>query len=144
MVPFYVLVAAFLMFKAIGLIGVPYFEGWHTSLQGAVALMLLLTASAHWGPRRNDLISMVPPAFPRPDWIVTATGLFEIAGAIGIMFQPTSKVASLGLAVLLLVMFPANIRAAREKLTIGGRPVPKLIPRTILQIVFLTAVLLAG
>ncbi|MBS4189541.1 DoxX family protein [Bacillus sp. FJAT-49705] len=144
MVPFYVLVAAFLLFKAIGLIGVSYFEGWHTSLQGAVAVMLLLTASAHWGTRRPDLIRMVPPAFPRPDWIVTATGLLEIAGAVGILFQDTSKAASLGLAVLLLAMFPANLRAARENLTIGGRPVPKLIPRTVLQIVFLTAVLLAG
>ncbi|MEK5391371.1 DoxX family protein [Margalitia sp. FSL K6-0131] len=144
MVPFYVLVAAFLLFKAIGLIGVPYFEGWHTPLQGAIAVLLLLTASAHWGKRRPDLIRMVPPAFPRPDWIVTATGLLEIAGAVGILFPATSKAASLGLAALLLAMFPANLRAAREKLTIGGRPVPKLIPRTVLQIVFLTAVLLAG
>jgi len=144
MVPFYVLVAAFLLFKAIGLIGIPYFEGWHTSLQGAVAVMLLLTASAHWGTRRPDLIRMVPPAFPRPDWIVTATGMLEIVGAVGILFQATSKMASLGLAVLLLAMFPANWRAARKNLTIGGRPVPKLIPRTVLQIVFLTAVLLAG
>ncbi|MBS4203421.1 DoxX family protein [Lederbergia citrea] len=144
MVPFYVLVAAFLLFKAIGLIGVSYFEGWHTSLQVAVTVMLLITASAHWGTRRPDLIRMVPPAFPRPDWIVTATGVLEIVGAVGILFQATSKAASLGLAVLLLAMFPANLRAAREKLTIGGRPVPKLIPRTVLQIVFLTAVLLAG
>ncbi|RDU38081.1 hypothetical protein DRW41_00450 [Neobacillus piezotolerans] len=144
MVPFYVLIAAFLLFKAIGLIGVSYFEGWHTSLQWAVAAMLLLTASAHWGTRRPDLIRMVPPAFPRPDWIVTATGLLEIVGAIGILFQATSKTASFGLALLLLAMFPANLRAAREKLTIGERPVPKLIPRTVLQIVFLTAVLLAG
>jgi len=120
MVPFYVLVAAFLLFKAIGLIGIPYFEGWHTSLQGAVAVMLLLTASAHWGTRRPDLIRMVPPAFPRPDWIVTATGMLEIVGAVGILFQATSKMASLGLAVLLLAMFPANWRAARKKLTIGG------------------------
>lgn len=144
MIPFYVLVAAFLLFKAISLIGVPYFEGWHTSLQGAVAVMLLLTASAHWGTKRPDLIRMVPLVFPRPDWIVTATGLLEIAGAIGILFPATSKAASLGLAVLLLAMFPANLRAAREKLTIGGRPVPKLIPRTVLQIVFLMAVLFAG
>lgn len=144
MIPFYVLVAAFLLFKAMGLIGVLYFEGWHASLQGAVAFMLLVTASAHWGTKRPDLIRMVPPVFPRPDWIVTATGLLEIAGAIGILFPATSKVASLGLAVLLLAMFPANFRAARDKLTIGGRPVPKLIPRTVLQIIFLTAVLLAG
>lgn len=144
MIPFYMLVAAFLLFKALGLFGVSYFEGWHTSLQGAVAAMLLLTASAHWGKRRPDLIRMVPPVFPRPDWIVTATGLLEIAGAIGILFPATSKAASLGLAMLLLAMFPANLRAAKEKLTIGGRPVPKLIPRTVLQIVFLAAVLLAG
>ncbi|WP_242772328.1 DoxX family protein [Brevibacillus parabrevis] len=144
MVPFYVLVGAFLLFKILGLIGLSYFEGWHSSLQGAVAVMLLLTASAHWGAKRPDLIRMVPPIFPKPGWIVTATGLLEIAGAIGILFPATSKAASIGLAVLLVAMFPANVRAARESLTIGGRPVPKLLLRTVLQFVFLAAVLLAG
>lgn len=120
MVPFYVLVGAFLLFKILGLIGLTYFEGWHTSLQGAVAVMLLLTASAHWGTKRPDLIRMVPPIFPKPDWIVTATGLLEIAGAIGILFPATSQATSIGLAVLLVAMFPANVRAAREHLTIGG------------------------
>lgn len=144
MVPFYVLVGAFLLFKILGLIGLTYFEGWHTSLQGAVAVMLLLTASAHWGTKRPDLIRMVPPIFPKPDWIVTATGLLEIAGAIGILFPATSQATSIGLAVLLVAMFPANVRAAREHLTIGGRPVPKLPLRIVLQVVFLAAVLLAG
>ncbi|WP_199621939.1 DoxX family protein [Paenibacillus alkalitolerans] len=144
MLPFYVLVAAFLLFKVLGLVGLSYFEGWHTSLQGAVAVMLLLTASAHWRTRRPDLIRMVPQAFPRPDWIVTATGLLEIAGAAGILFPATSRVASIGLAVLLIAMFPANVRAARERLTIGGRPVPGLFVRTVLQLVFIAAVLLAG
>ncbi|TGV14249.1 hypothetical protein EN829_049495 [Mesorhizobium sp. M00.F.Ca.ET.186.01.1.1] len=144
MVPFYVLVGAFLLFKILGLSGLSYFEGWHSSLQGAVAVMLLLTASAHWGAKRPDLIRMVPPIFPKPGWIVTATGLLEIAGAIGILFPATSQAASIGLAVLLVAMFPANVRAARERLTIGGRPVPKLLLRTVLQFVFLAAVLLAG
>ncbi|MDR9855030.1 DoxX family protein [Paenibacillus sp. VCA1] len=144
MLPFYVLVAVFLLFKMLGLAGLSYFEGWHTSLQAAVAAMLLLTASAHWGTRRRDLIRMVPPVFPRPDWIVTATGLLELAGAVGILIPAVSKAASIGLAMLLVAMFPANVRAAKEKLTIGGRPVPKLFPRTLLQFVFLAAVLLAG
>ncbi|MDQ6423453.1 hypothetical protein RB620_28965 [Paenibacillus sp. LHD-117] len=144
MLPFYVLVAVFLLCKSLGLIGLPYFEGWQSSLQAAVAAMLLLTASAHWGKRRPDLIRMVPPAFPRPDWIVSATGWLEIAGAIGILFPATSKAASLGLALLLFAMFPANVHAAKEKLTIGGRPVPNLILRSVLQLVFLAAVLLAG
>lgn len=144
MVPFYVLVGAFLLFKILGLIGLTYFQGWHTSLQGAVAVMLLLTASAHWGTKRPDLIRMVPPIFPKPGLIVTATGLLEIAGAIGILFPATSQATSIGLAVLLVAMFPANVRAAREHLTIGGRPVPKLPLRIVLQVVFLAAVLLAG
>ncbi|AFC29175.1 hypothetical protein PM3016_2287 [Paenibacillus mucilaginosus 3016] len=144
MLPFYALVAACLLFRILGFIGLSYFDEWHSSLQGAVAVMFMLTASAHWGTRRPDLIRMVPPALPRPDLIVTVTGLLEVAGAIGILFTATSKVASIGLAVLLVAMFPANVRAAREQLSIGGRPVPKLLLRIVLQIVFLAAVLLAG
>lgn len=144
MVPLIALVVSFFLFRLFGLIGWSYFDGWHSSLQGAVAVMLLLTASAHWGKRRPDLIRMVPPIFPRPDWIVTATGWLEIAGAVGILFPATSRVASICLAMLLIAMFPANVRAARERLTIGGKPTPTLLVRTLLQLVFLAAVLLAG
>lgn len=144
MLPFYALIVSFLLFKGLGLLGLSYFGGWQTSLQGAVAVMLLLAASAHWGSRRPDLIRMVPPAFPRPDLIVTATGVLEVLGAIGILFPYTSKAASIGLVLLLACMFPANVRAARERLRIGGRPVPKLLLRTVVQIFFIGAILLAG
>ncbi|WP_410511970.1 DoxX family protein [Paenibacillus sp. BR2-3] len=144
MVPFYALVVSFLLFWVLGLFGWSYFDGWHSPLQGAVAVMLLITASAHWGKRRPDLIRMVPVAFPKPDWIVTATGWLEIAGAVGILFPATSRAASVCLAVLLVAMFPANVRAARERLTIGGKPTPRLLVRTLLQLVFLAAVLFAG
>ncbi|MFD2611671.1 DoxX family protein [Paenibacillus gansuensis] len=144
MVPLFALVVSFLLFQVSGLFGWSYFDNWYSSLQGAVAVMLLLTASAHWGKRRPDLIRMVPAAIPRPDWIVTATGWLEIAGAFGILFPVTSRAASICLAVLLAAMFPANVRAARERLTIGGRPAPNLLVRTLLQFVFLAAVLLAG
>lgn len=144
MLPFYVLIASFFLFQVVGLVGFLYFDDWQTSLQGAVAIMLLFSASAHWGKRRPDLIRMVPPVFPQPGWIVSVTGWLEIAGAIGILIPATSKAASIGLAMLLIAMFPANVRAAKERLTIGGRPVPNLFLRTALQLVFLTTVLLAG
>ncbi|UVI27729.1 DoxX family protein [Paenibacillus spongiae] len=144
MAPFIALVASFLLFRVFGLLGWSYFDEWHSSLQGAVVVMLLLTASAHWGKRRPDLIRMVPPSFPRPDWIVTATGYLEIAGAIGIMLPATSQAASVCLTILLIAMFPANAYAARKKLTIGGKPVPKLLVRCLLQIVFIAAVILAS
>ncbi|MCY9656883.1 hypothetical protein P5G65_11540 [Paenibacillus chondroitinus] len=144
MIPFYALIVSYLIFWVLGLLGVSHFEGWHTPMQGAVAVMLLLTASAHWGKRRPDLIRMVPPAFPRPDLIVTITGWLEIAAAIGILFPATSRIASICLMVLLIAMFPANVRAARHKLTIGGDPTPSLPVRTVLQLVFLAAIYLAG
>lgn len=144
MAPFIMLVVSLLLFRLTGVLGWAYFDDWTTSLRFAVSLMFLLTASAHWGKRRPDLVRMVPPAFPKPEWIVTATGWLEIAGAIGIVIPVTAPYAAVGLALLLLAMFPANVHAARRRLTLGGKPVTPLIPRTALQIVFLAAVLLAG
>ncbi|OAS21058.1 DoxX family protein [Paenibacillus oryzisoli] len=144
MAPFVALLSSFLLLLGIGSLGWSYFDDWHTALQGAVAVMFLLTASAHWGKRRPDLIRMVPPAFPRPNLIVTITGYLEIAGAIGILIPMMSLAASIGLFLMLIAMFPANIFAARNRLSIGGKPVPRLAVRTILQLVFIGAVVLAS
>ncbi|MDO3408912.1 DoxX family protein [Saccharibacillus sp. CPCC 101409] len=144
MVPFYALIGSFLLFAGLGFLGIDYFQSWRTSLQAAVAIMLLLGASAHWGSKKEDLIRMVPPAFPKPATIVTVTGVLELLGAIGILVPATSKAASIGLALLLSAMFPANVFAARNRLTIGGKAVPGLFARTAIQLVFIAAVLLAG
>ncbi|MGN7941150.1 DoxX family protein [Metabacillus sp. 22489] len=144
MAPFILLIVSFLIFRLSGFLGLSYFADWETSLRFAVALMFIFTATAHWGKRRPDLIKMVPPSLSNPDFIVTITGIFEIVGAIGLLIPITSAIASFGLALLLIVMFPANIRAARKGITIGGRPSTSLLPRTILQILFLIAVILAG
>jgi uncharacterized membrane protein len=82
---------------------------------------------------------MVPASFPRPDLLVTATGVLEILGAIGLMLPKVAPYAALGLAFMLVAVFPANIHAARQRLTIAGRPVEALLPRALLQIVFLAA-----
>ncbi|QKS44824.1 DoxX family protein [Paenibacillus cellulosilyticus] len=144
MIPLIALIVSWALFRVIGLLGASYFDEWHTTLQAAVAIMLLLTASAHWGAKRKDLVRMVPPAFPQPGRIVSITGYLEIAGAIGIMIPALSLYASIGLVLLLIAMFPANIYAARHKLTLSGRPVPSLPVRTLIQIIFLTVVVLAS
>ena len=144
MIPFIVLVIATLLLRAIGAAGVALFTNWTWCLRGGLALMLLLTASAHWGKQRADLIAMVPRAFPRPDLMVSATGVFEILGAVGLLIPAVAPVASACLAMLLIALFPANVRAGRQGLTIGGRPATALPLRTLLQLVFLVAVLVAG
>jgi uncharacterized membrane protein len=141
MAPLIALTTSFALFAALGLAGVPLLAGWLAPLRFALSVMFLLTASAHWGKRRPDLVRMVPPAFPRPDLLVTATGLLELAGAVGLLLRSTASYAAAGLTLLLVAMFPANIHAARAGLTIGGRPVPSLVPRTALQLLFLAATL---
>ncbi len=113
--------------------------GWWAALRIALAATFLLTASAHWGKRRPDLIRMVPPSFPRPDVMVTFTGICEIAGAIGLLIPTVAPYAAIGLTLMLLAIFPANIHAARQKLTIGGTPVTPLVPRTIIQVILVAA-----
>jgi len=82
---------------------------------------------------------MVPIVFPLPDLLVTLTGVFEILGAIGLLLPTAARFATLALAVQLIAIFPANVRAAREGVTLAGRAPTPLAARTVTQIVFLIA-----
>ena len=144
MTPFLVLLASTLVLRAIGAAGVVVIDSWIMCLRGGLAAMFLLTASAHWGKRRPDLIRMVPAAFPRPDLIITITGVLELLGAVGLVLPVAAGPASACLAVLLVAMFPANVRAARHNLTIGGKAATGLLLRTVLQVVFIAALIAAG
>jgi uncharacterized membrane protein len=144
MIPFLVLVVVTLAVRALGAVAVAALDNWTVSLRCSLAAMLLLTASAHWGKRRADLIRMVPAGLPRADLIVTITGIFELLGAVGLLIPATAPVAAVCLALLFVAMFPANIRAARQGLTIGGRPATALPLRAALQVVYIGAALVAG
>jgi uncharacterized membrane protein len=144
LIPFLVLLTSTLALRAIGSAGVAVLDGWIVCLRGGLAAMFLLTASAHWGKRRPDLIAMVPAAFPRPDLIVTITGLLELLGAAGLLLPATAGAAPACLAALLVTMFSANVRAAKHNMTIGGKPTAGLPLRTFLQLVFIVALLASG
>jgi uncharacterized membrane protein len=144
MIPLYVLVAGFVLALLLGHFGVVYFQGWQHSLRAALGIMLLMTASAHWGRRRRDLIAMVPASFSRASMFVTLTGIAEIAGAIALQIPALALFTAMGLFLMLIAMFPANVNAARHRLSIGGRSVPALLPRTLIQIIFLVALWFAA
>jgi uncharacterized membrane protein len=141
MVPLIVLVISFLVFRLTGL-GVHYFADWQIALRAALGVMFLVTASAHWGRLRPDLIRMVPRGFGDAGRWVTLTGIAEILIAIGLQVQLAAMPVAALAAAMLACMFPANVKAAREELTIGGRRVPGLGVRLVMQAVFVLA--LAG
>ena len=144
MVPFTVLVMATLVFRGFGALGLKVFQGWPMSLRAGLFVMFLLTASAHWGKRRADLIAMVPTAFPRPDVMVSLTGILELLGGVGLLWRPIAPIAAACLIALLIAVFPANVRAARDHLKIGQAQATPLPLRTLLQLVFIAALALAG
>jgi uncharacterized membrane protein len=139
MAPFIVLVLVFNVCFLLGRLGISALDDWGAALRIGLFAMFVLTASAHFGRRRPDLVRMVPATLPNPGLIVTLTGIAELAGAAGLLVPPFERPAALALSLLLVAMFPANVRAAREKLTLGGRPATPLGLRTVLQLVFLAA-----
>lgn len=139
MIPLYVLVVSFAVLRIAGLLGVTALNEVDLPLRIALALMFFLTASAHWGKGRIDLIQMVPSVLPRPAFLVSITGVLEILGAIGLLIPMTARPAAVCLAVLLIALFPANVRAARRRLTILGRRVPGILLRSFIQAIFIAA-----
>ncbi|MFI5982253.1 DoxX family protein [Streptomyces sp. NPDC051555] len=144
MAPVIVLVVGWILARLAGMLGLSVLDGWQPALCLALALMFTLTGVAHFTGRRAEMIAMVPPALPRADLLVTATGLLELAGAGGLLLPVTRPLAAIGLTVMLLAMFPANVHAARSGLTLDGKPVMPLVPRTFLQVVFVSACVLAA
>jgi uncharacterized membrane protein len=138
MAPLICLIVAFLVFRAIGLF-VPYFADWNTALRAALGVMFLLTASAHWGKRRPDLIRMVPKGIGNAGLWVSVTGVAELAITIGLQVPHLARWTAGAAILMLCCLFPANIKAAREHLTIQQRPVLPVVPRLLLQLVFLSA-----
>jgi uncharacterized membrane protein len=146
MVPIIVLSTVFVGLLALRSFGVSALRerSWVTFLRWALACMFLVTASAHWGRMRADLVQMVPPGFPNPELLVTISGVAEIAGAIGLLIPRVAPFAAAGLTLLLIAVFPANVHAARAGVTLAGNPATPLVARTLEQLLFLGAVLVAG
>jgi uncharacterized membrane protein len=139
MEPLIALVAVTLALLVAGAAGVRRCRPWPLALRGGLAAMFTLTGMAQFVGMRAELVAMVPPSLPNPELLVTVTGLLELAGAAGLLIRRTAPWAAGFLTALLNVMFPANVYAAVEGLSTG--PFEALIPRTLLQVVFVSATL---
>ncbi|MFG3440991.1 hypothetical protein ACGF0J_27385 [Nonomuraea sp. NPDC047897] len=141
-----VLLVALLTFRGLGALGVTRFASWPASAAHALAVMLLMTASAHFVPEsvtvmpnHADLVRMVPPFVPFPGVMVYLTGVFELLGAVGLVVAGTRRLAALALVALFVMLLPANVYAALADVPFAGGEVTPLwlrVPEQILYIAF--------
>ena len=61
--------------------------------------------------------------------MLAAIAVARLAGALGLMVPATTRAAAYALILLLIVMLPANLYAARIGHKIAGRPHTRLIFR---------------
>ena len=141
MVPLIVLLVAWIAFRLAAVVGLLHAAAsWSDALRFAFALMFVVTGVAHFVPRgRAEMTAMVPPRLPRPDLLVTLTGVLELLGAAGLLVPGLVRVSAYALIALLVAMFPANVRAARMHLMVAGRPAMPLSLRLPLQLFWIGA-----
>lgn len=137
MAPLIVLVVAGLLARLIGQLGVAGLRNWAAATRVGLAVMFSFTAAAHFNSMRPDMIAMVPPFVPNPEFMVTFTGICEILGAIGLLVPRTRRIAAVALIVFLLAVLPANIYAAQTGVTFRGAPPTPIVPRIALQALFI-------
>lgn len=113
-----------------------------------LAALFLFMGVLHFVPRTSKgMAELIPPALRfegvfRPRTLVLLTGVFEIAGAIGLLFPATALLAGVGLAFFLLAVFPANAYASQHPEQFGAIAVP-FLPRLVAQLVLIAIVLFA-
>ncbi len=137
MVVLSILVVSCLIFRGLGLAGIPIFATWQASARDALSLMLVFTGISHFTFMKEDLIRMMPPSVPRPRAVVYFTGLAEIAGAIGLLLPEFRRAAAYALIAFFILVLPANIHAARMGVTLRGKPATSLWLRVPMQFLFI-------
>jgi uncharacterized membrane protein len=114
MAVFLALILGSLVARIVGWLGVDYVDDWPAAIAVGLAVMFVMTGVAHFAPSmRRDMIAIVPPGMPAPALLVTLTGGLELLGAAGLLYPPTRVAAAVCLFLLMVVMFPANVYAAR-------------------------------
>ena len=144
MAPLIVLVVVALLARLIGQLGVAHLRDSAACTRVGLAVMFCFTAAAHFNSMRPDMVAMVPPSVPNPEFMVTFTGICEIVGAVGLLVPRTRRIAAVALIVFMLAVLPANIHAAQAGVTLRGAPATPIIPRVALQLLFIALLWWSG
>jgi uncharacterized membrane protein len=87
--------------------------------QIGIALLFFVTGLTHFR-QPSALGEMIPNWVPSKSLVVSATGVFELLGAIAILIPSSSRITGWALSIFLVLVLPANIYAAFKRVDFGG------------------------
>src|SRR5215212_7546946 len=132
-----VLLASFIILRGVGLLGVERLTSWRGAGRGALAIMFVFTGTSHFTSMKHDFAAMIPAPLPNDLWVIYLTGVFEIAGAVGLLIPRTRRLAGICLVLLLVAMFPANVNAILNEIPLGGNAPTPLWVRAPMQLLYI-------
>ncbi|MBC7460455.1 MAG: DoxX family protein [Thermoleophilia bacterium] len=119
-------------------------QRFRTILRGLLALLFIGAGSMHF-LRPHGFVHIVPEQLPRPELLVSVSGVAEVLGGVGLLVPPVRRAAGIGLIALLVAVFPANVNMALHADRLGaGLPEWALWLRLPLQPALIAAVWLAA
>jgi uncharacterized membrane protein len=101
-----------------------------------IAVFFLLGGIAHF-VFLESFVGAMPAYLGFHRELVVISGVFEILGAVGILFARTRRLAAYGLIALSIVVFPANINMAMHPEQFSHIPQVLLVLRLPLQFLFI-------
>jgi uncharacterized membrane protein len=89
---------------------------------GLLALFMIAMGVGHFVLMKWFVMAM-PPYLPWHRELVLVSGVFEIAGGVGLLIPRLRRAAGWGLVALFVAVFPANIHMAVDPVQFGGEPI---------------------
>jgi uncharacterized membrane protein len=118
-------------------------ERWRRRLRVVLATFMAAIGIAHFvapGP----FVSIVPGFLPAPLALVFVSGFFEVLGAAGLLVPRARRAASVGLVLLYVAVFPANVNMVAHPELGQGIPLWALWGRLPFQLLFIAWAVWAG
>ena len=104
-----------------------------------VFLWFFIGGIAHFALTETEM-RIVPPWIPWPRAAVLVSGVFELLGAIGVLWRPSRRAAGWGLFALTLAVTPAHFYMLQRPELFPSVPYWALIARLPLQLALLALI----
>lgn len=119
MTVFFIIIVLAIILQIAAKAGVNPLKSFRDNARVATGAAFIFTGVSHF-LIPEKYMEMMPPFLPAPVFLIYLSGVFEILGGVGLMVSKTKRLAAIGLILLLLAVFPANIYVALENVQLGG------------------------